>query len=68
MIIGWTDKERVRKLEGRIELSNYLFKSIASDLEEIMETLKKEGVDIVRDPYWKLAYDLGRCKGWSDLD
>ena len=66
MITG-KDKRRTEILEARNDHSKRLYAILAEDLRSILEALDSEGVNITRDPYWKLAYDAGACEEMAKI-
>ena len=66
MIIG-KDVERVAKLESNLIWARVNFASLAEDLKVIGEQLKKDGVDYVGSPYWRLWHDIGKCEELAEI-
>lgn len=66
MIIG-KDKEKVRLLEAHVDHSRELFGKMDAVLMEIVNALRKEGVDVTKPPYCNLAYYSGRCQAMSEI-
>lgn len=71
MITG-KDKELYKEMGHRLHHAQGLMARIKSDLELISSALKKNGVDVVSEPYWRLFDDIGRCtaqlEDMKDLD
>lgn len=61
MIIG-KDGYKVKCFKGALAHSSRTFAQVAEDMRTIMDALKKDGININGDPYWRLAYDAGRCE------
>lgn len=66
MIIG-KDRYKVCCFKGVIKQSSQTFADVAADVQEIMDALRKDGIDITKDPYWRLAQDTGRCEAMSEI-
>lgn len=68
MITG-KDKEKPINMGVNLSTAQGIILRVRNDLELIASDLKKKGVNVIGEPYWRLFDDIGRCTAWlDDLD